>query len=664
MNIFDILFEIFPHLILGAGPFCVFKGMGTGKDSGKLLFKKIYSDGSLSITENSGTLDLTSTGGSSQPIDSCEIAFGSLSPGITSSIFLVCESEKTISGLGSVGTSPNRNYSGFNYLNAKDSLIVGGYTNYIAKDSYNSLIVGGFRNKFYGPGSYNQINSSIIGGNYQKIDCSSGSVFISSKNSYLKQDAYSTLINGYNNTGKNIGSSGTFLSGENSRDLFGTRNTILTSESAYDSQTNSSFYSTIFTNGSVHDTYYSSLLGFKNSTKLSKRVTNSGKNNIIEDSYSSTIINGISNYLSQISNKIFNSTIVNGKLNKIQECSTEGTDICNSIILHGYNSNLNSLKNNAILNGKDIKTIHKPSLSVAPVNSVLINGETVEIGGCNSAASGIRSFVQGNNSVLLSSSNGKSDITESSIGILGENSSIFNIGMTGSTSSLSIGPGINNSIFSISQATFSIRLSQDLVSPVGICNFNSSIITLQGNTCITATTSNSMIISFNCSCITTRSSGKNLDPRRINCSSVIIGNRSCILNGYESSIIAGKFNRIEAGCRSVIIGGYNNKIDGFVKADALNKNTYRNICDSVIIGGHNNSIYKDTNRSYTTVIIGGSFSTAGGAILARSSIIPSLDARCFSVWSRFTLTVTPGLTEQKCIINSICVCNGILISWT
>jgi hypothetical protein len=659
IGIFDILFEVLPYLIWGAGPFCVFKGMGTGKDSGKLLFKKIYSDGSLSITENSGTLDLTSSGGSSQPIDSCEIAFGSLAPGITSSIFLVCESQKTISGLGSLGTAPNQNKSGFNYANAKDSLIVGGYTNYIAPDSYNSLIVGGVRNRFYGPGYYTQLNSSIIGGYYQRIDCSNGSVLISSRNSCLRRDAYSTIINGYNITGKNTGSSGTFQSGEESQHNQGTRNTILTSESTHTSLTTDSYFSTIFTNGSVANSYTSSLLGFDNNSKQSKRVTGSGKNNIICDSYSSTIINGTYNYLYQISNKIFNLTIVNGKYNQIKECSIESerSDICNSIILHGYSSSLSSLKNNAILNGNNLKTTHKPSQAVVPINSVIINGETSEIGGCNSAVSGRRSFLRGDNSVLLSSSDGIASVQESSLNIIGENSSIIDIGLTGSTASLSIGFGINNSIFSISQATFSTRLAQESIDVNGICNFNSSIITLQGNTCITATTSNSMIISFNCSCITSRASGTNLTPRKINCSSVIIGNRSCILNGYESAIIAGKFNRIEAACRSVIIGGYNNCIDGWKVADDNNDNLSRVICDSVIIGGHNNRIFKDTNRSYTTVIIGGSFSNTSSG-LARSSIVPSLDARCFSVWSRSTLSVTNGLTQQKCIINSICVCNG------
>ena len=62
MIVLDILhniFEILPELILGAGPFCVFKGMGTGKDSGKLLFKRIYTDTGVSITENATNLDFT-----------------------------------------------------------------------------------------------------------------------------------------------------------------------------------------------------------------------------------------------------------------------------------------------------------------------------------------------------------------------------------------------------------------------------------------------------------------------------------------------------------------------------------------------------------------------------------------------------------------------------
>ena len=41
LDIVSIFLDLLPELILGAGPLCVFKGMGTGKDSGKLLFKKI-----------------------------------------------------------------------------------------------------------------------------------------------------------------------------------------------------------------------------------------------------------------------------------------------------------------------------------------------------------------------------------------------------------------------------------------------------------------------------------------------------------------------------------------------------------------------------------------------------------------------------------------------
>ena len=88
MNLF---FEFFFEVFVAAGPFYIFKGMGTGKDSGKILFRTLKSsDSSVTITEDESGLTFSSSGGP-VAIDDKEIVFGT-GTGITSSnVFFIID---------------------------------------------------------------------------------------------------------------------------------------------------------------------------------------------------------------------------------------------------------------------------------------------------------------------------------------------------------------------------------------------------------------------------------------------------------------------------------------------------------------------------------------------------------------------------------------------
>ena len=309
LDIVSIFLDLLPELILGAGPFCVFKGMGTGKDSGKLLFKKIYSDGGLTITEDSTSLDLKSGGGGgSSAIDSCEIAFGNpTSDGLTSSTFKVSESDKTIYGLSNIGGTNKNNQSGVDGFNGNESsIIVGGYENRIYRDARKSVIVGGYRNTLYGGiddslifipqcsttiiGGYNNYIASVMGSPTPK-----NSSIIGSKGSYLK--AYSST---------SIGSYGSKIYGK-----LGQHSRSFTS--GFFPYINNKGYNTSVIAGSYNG---AGICNFKSIVELSESLIigsggiSSNTNKLMTKS--ATVIGYKNSILSSI-----NSSIVQGKLNFI-----------------------------------------------------------------------------------------------------------------------------------------------------------------------------------------------------------------------------------------------------------------------------------------------------------------------------------------------------------
>ena len=687
LDIVNIFLDLLPELILGAGPFCVFKGMGTGKDSGKLLFKKIYSDGGLTITEDSTSLDLTAVGGSSA-INSCEIAFGDGVGGLTSSTFKVSESDKTIYGVSILGGNNKSNCSGVS--GNESSIIVGGYNNRIDQKSEKSVIIGGKTNCLFNglDDSFitlSQYSTVIIGGENNAIISEQGSPqskdssIIGSRYSYLK--AYSsTSIGSYNSIiyGKIGEHSRSFTSGKTPYIGGVTYNTAVIAGSGKGGGINSSKNgkveeSLVIGSGTITvksniDSKSITVIGYKNVVNSS--VNSSiiqGKVNSLSNSNSSTILNGYKNYMCNNGESGFfnyNSSILNGKYNCIKHYinpklpnPTYYKSNFNSIIVNGYSNCIVGDDSNAILNGKYNCIVGGKTVNF-PCNNTIINGNNNRITG-NSVNSMIISgeriqIIGSRNSIAFSAGKFGNNYFKQ---IRGENNSLFQIFINYNISR----PGdpyiLGKNNFAMSVGRYTVAGGVEFLYTSKNTK-NSSVLSLgRGDTTtIKGTVSNSAIIGN--SSIVYYTNVTTLPQSPITENSVIISQNSSLINACNSNILGGKSNSIKVACDSVIVGGYSNRIDGFTISNSLNQPTFCISKRSVILGGHNNLIFeKGTVRG--SIIIGGSFS----CMCSDKVLLPNLDS-CdkFSVYS--SGVKYDGCTGAKSSISSITVCNGILIDWT
>jgi hypothetical protein len=155
----------------------IFSGMGQGKDSGKLLFRKIFSDGSINITEDETSLTFSSTGGSGAAILQDRVAIGT-GTGITHSFVCVGEIPPLYGGLTNVrSVRGSYDLTRASYNTGKHSFIIGGSTNSI-QGGYYSTIVGGQTNSIVNGGA----GDLIIGGSCNIVEgfkqyCSGNKIF-------------------------------------------------------------------------------------------------------------------------------------------------------------------------------------------------------------------------------------------------------------------------------------------------------------------------------------------------------------------------------------------------------------------------------------------------------------------------------------------------------
>jgi len=202
-------------LILGVS---IFSGMGTGKDSGKLLFKKVFSSGGFSVQEDDFSLTFSSSGGSGTSINPYEIAYGT-GTGITSSWdFRVCTSKRSIFGnfnsirpYHSLPTATFVNNSPYAFSiggcqnlinNSKYSVIVGGSTNSISKSACQSIILGGRENRIYcikNSAILSGCKNRILGYHDENLDTSSNSSIIGGYKNQICHSGFSAIIGGLSN---------------------------------------------------------------------------------------------------------------------------------------------------------------------------------------------------------------------------------------------------------------------------------------------------------------------------------------------------------------------------------------------------------------------------------------------------------------------------------
>lgn len=191
----------------------IFSGMGTGKETGKLLFKKLCSSGAFLIEDDGTSMTFSSSGsGISIPVD--EIAFGTGTSITSSPNFKVCQLNQSIIGKFQSTRSYHKLETASEVSNSPRAFIVAGCQNKIDSSPY-STIIGGSTNSINSNSNF----SSILGGKQNDI-CSSfhSSVISGCKNCICGSYGFSivhnsSIIGGSSNCIKNTEFS-TIVSGE------------------------------------------------------------------------------------------------------------------------------------------------------------------------------------------------------------------------------------------------------------------------------------------------------------------------------------------------------------------------------------------------------------------------------------------------------------------
>ena len=701
MIVLDILhniFEILPELILGAGPFCVFKGMGTGKDSGKLLFKKIYTDTGVNITETSSILDFSVSGGGPppDPIDTCEIAYGT-GTGITSSVWFV---DGVINTCGLFGARIISTYGSNNQNATTDcgSLVIGGYQNKLLDPySENSLIVGGRLNTFYnfcGP-SVTSKQSVILGGycgcmkTYFK---ESENNFISSHKSYM------------------YGGSNNFLSGAKSQFCKNNYASSLMATDKFSCIVDSS-RSQIIQGGEVYKGKGSSIQnGYKNINKegLYNSIQNGNLNKIYSRTgvslyinpytYFSSIVNGANNcIISGRYNTILtgnNNRIVSGYYNPVGLPWYHQWPVHYSVILTGSQNLITIGPNSAILNGckneifvSDFSSPFSPNGINCSSNNVILSGKNNKINwGSNNV-----SLYRDDGSINRSFRSKLSTSDFNSFNADGATASNNNVIAGGclnkvSNSVILLGVSENSSkiLGSFSTSTFDTS-SSNILRGVGTiqgnCDHNNNVL-LNFTACDSQIkyANRSTIIGGNLSCIIANGTGSvtsgvilnSFDSKIVaadGCcivdSVIISGTASGLSHSYRSAIISSFQSRIEGGSLNTIINSSNSIIG---KTDP--KQDPRCVSCMVSIISSNNFCHcvpgAGMGSSLNSVIIG----LTGGCVrdLSCFTVLDNLHILGTVSWSNSDGT---GKVDGVCFcqlnftsINQIVVCNGIVTSIT
>lgn len=718
LDIVSIFLDLLPELILGAGPFCVFKGMGTGKDSGKLLFKKIYSDGGLTITEDSTNLDIKASGGvsSDQSIRSNEIAFGCGS-GITSSAFslLVCtnlgfRSIHEVSMIGSGTQSTNK----YGQLTANyENLIIGGNCNKITNNQsfaqpQNNQLIGGVYNCAYYDvfGTVGSVNrNSIIGGALNRACGDSNNTILSGSSNQNSNSQFSSIISSVA-AGINGVSTSTIISSNADIQKVGS---------------SCQLSSAITADGFINDSSFSTILGrgVKFTENSYSTVLNGLRNWMFDCSYTSTVVNGYYNHIvpgndySAYSTTIFNG-FKNCFLNQNSPLPGFGGMRYSSIMNGKYNyfllpfgSRLDEVKNSNILNGaKNILTLVESSFTsdgLTPSSAVILNGykncidytatgaEVVGLPG--SIFNGLNNCIYSlSNNTILSGQNIKHSGRSSLISSSNLAFSTYNGGRYSTIISAGIDstnyicrPIVNscseyNTIMNLtsyrSAASFAIpcniittNQSNSQIESYGVVQQSNLILSLYGGNCIVGSASNSVIIAqtssriFNC----TQTSAKFLQRPRNNRSSMIIGNYHSISNGLQSVIIGGYNNKVETTKDSIIIGGASNSINGWKGAEPKGDAGLLYWKQSGIVGGCNNIL--ETTSSFTfkeahTVVLVGTENLVASNYKTSTTVIQNLCITDLLSWCGLG-TKKDGIgTNSFSSITSIEVCSGIIVNWT
>lgn len=591
------MFIDFIDIILSAGPFLIFAGMGESECSGKLLFKGLTSsDSTVGIIQDGNSLTFSSNS-SGSAIDQSEIVFGT-GTGITSSIFCVDTRSgyESITGAGVVSTVFQSNTN--NFPASENNIILGGSQNVLTEfnnnksQSSNNVILGGFRNCDYGAtiSGYGRYNSTISGTRNTIINANSSSI-ISSEENFLDKTAQNSSI---------ISSKKTCLDQSSNSSIISSECVCIKNNSSEISLISSKYVCIRPSNYSAAISSYNSILAGSGNILISVENSSFGTNShhssifsstgsYMNNTYYSAIMSGYKNSiigqnLGASFSRIFDSNIFTGQCNCLSAGSLVGKGkmqaLCSSTIFSGsFNCIIAINTTDAISFGGSVilagckNTIQSSTVSDAcksPINGLVIGGGTNNI-----------IDYSYNNSIIT---NGKSNILSA-----GDSAILSSVCSSINTSKKTYSS--RNIIISSYKSTMNQPVeTYRILNSAIISSFRSCIGTIEDSN----SGKNNVILSTDCSMISSNivsSSNHDID------NNIIIGGKCLQLQALNSSIIGGYKNFVydDGGlnfiCNSTIIGGECNCI--------------RKGCNNSIIGGYKGTI---ETESYNSAIIGGSFS--------------------------------------------------------
>jgi len=623
MMIWDFLHIIFNFsidLILGAGPFLVFKCMGSGSQSGKLLFKTLGDGKNISTIDSGSTLCIQDTMIFDATMPGEMVAVGT-GTSIKSSQRFVAQSLGfggapskrgiNLPGIGSCNIMKNsRNYAiGQKSLiiNSSISTIYDDKDNYLNKNIINSsgsrigdLIYNETLPPYGSSIKYSSIinscggcitkftsHSTIIGSHKSKIERSSQSSIIGGECGIIcdyyryqsQQACYNFIGGGYNNKirNSNILADSNYANVKNNSIFSGMSNCI--SGSLF-----GSILSGRCNNIEGHETgkgnFTYNLIGggFKNLIK-----SYSQKEGCYLTSHSQTIINGKENQICAA----YYSLILNGLKNKIvnryDKNTTGASCLMNSFVINGKYNSITHHFNSGIINGYKNKIYYeKPKPGSSICNNIIVNGSensicaaqnTVILNGCENSTCGSYG------SVILTGEQNTIKLSCYSSIINGTSSTIYSSKYSTIDSGCScIKIGCHDTIISYGQCNCILQDSGQTGNN-SILGGTRNYIRTVGKSGVTRTLYTSVIIGGKCNQIC---------QRTVSCSVGILG---------------GSFNRSSRSSLSGIFGGEQNVL-GLLPVDFTGTST----CISSIIGGFRNVIQNSEQhefKSSTNVIIGG-----------------------------------------------------------
>jgi hypothetical protein len=616
----DFLFSFFEFLTLGAGPFIVFAGMGTGTQSGKLKFKTISpANSSMSVTENSDHI-VVSSNISSASAPANQVLWGT-GTSFTSGFLKVDNTNKGIVNIKHIG-EPSEVSSSYN-------------------DGSNSLLLKGRKSYIYNTTN----NSNAISTCGTKLCYTTDSNIISSVDSAIDGYGYNaglnTIIGSYTSDITGYSRSSTILSsgGKMCRQKLGS--IISSSNSCNNTQYQSCGNSIISSWGAQIlgcKTNFNSIISSIADNYISHNnpLANDANNNFIGASRGSAIKGGQVNpgitYGSKNSSILssLESIICDGKFSSI--IGSCGSKIC---FYRFYGSVVRNNDYNSIIGSRNsrisICVTGEYYSHYSCTNTIISSDDSKDYASCNTAiVSSIGSKIKrSSSSVIFSSCN--SDVYDSC-----SSSIVSSAGSAISSSrSSAIVSGFQNQICSGSHYSVIINGCFNIISKEsyravilsGACN----IIGFKGSLC------NPVIIAGCKNCIEAVGSEN---------TSIIGGYNNCISGSSDhSQILGGTCNRSGASTNSVIIGGC--------------KNYLINARYSVIIGGRSN-----VNSSYTAacnlISIANDYSNLTGS-LKSVAIIGTSNLSTISLGYSY-LTMVDNFIFDKCVIvqcdqiSSFCGC--------